>query len=128
MLTLSGKKSHVQKRRDASGSVFNSAFAVRHATAHATGTPVAPTDSKCCKVCPHPGCRLRACGICPIPCAPFPKNPLRASFKMGLLVVRIGAQKEACVHAFHKRSLRASVFRVTKNQHLNAANVLHFGF
>jgi len=62
-----------------------------------------------------------------MPCAPFPKNPLRATFKMALLVVRIRAQKDPCVHPFHKRPLHASVFRVTKNQHLDP-NILHFDF
>ena len=43
----------------------------------------------------HPGCRLRASGICLIPCAHLlPKSPLRASVKMAFLVARIGAQKD----------------------------------
>jgi len=51
----------------------------------------------------HPGCRLRASGICPIPCTHLlPKSPLRASVKMAFLVARIGAQKKPCVHPFQK--------------------------
>ena len=43
----------------------------------------------------HPGCRLRASGICSIPCAhPLPKSPLCASVKMAFLVARIKAQKD----------------------------------
>ena len=80
--------------------------------------------------CVNPGCRLRASRICPILCAhPLPKSLLRASIKleMAFLVARIGAQDDPCVHPFQKWPLRASVFRVTKNQHLNP-NISNFGF
>jgi len=71
------------------------------------------------------GCRLRASGICPIFCAyPLPKSPLRASIKMALLVARIGAQNDRCVS---EMTLRASFFRVTKNQHLDP-NIRNSGF
>ena len=53
--------------------------------------------------CVHPGCRLRASGICPIPCVhPLLKSLLRASVKMAFLVVRIGNQKDPCVRPFQK--------------------------
>ena len=61
------------------------------------------------------------------PCAyPLPKSPLRASVKIAFLVVRIGAQNDIFVHPFQKWPLRASVFRVTKNQHLDP-NIRNFG-
>ena len=68
----------------------------------------------------YPGCRLCASGICPIPCThPLPKSLSRTSVKMAFLVARIGAQKGPCVHLFQKWPLHASVFRVTKTQHLD---------
>jgi len=40
--------------------------------------------------CVHPGCRLCASGICPIPCAHLlPKSPLRASVEMAFLVAKM---------------------------------------
>ena len=73
------------------------------------------------------GCRLRASRICPIPCAyPLPKSPLRASVKMAFLVARIGVPKDPGVHPFQKWSLRASVFKVIKNQHLDPNITLEF--
>ena len=78
--------------------------------------------------CPHPGCRLCASGICPIPCAhPLPKSPLHTSVKMAFLVARISTQNDLCVQPFQKLPLCVSVFRVTKNQHLDP-NIRNFGF
>ena len=74
-----------------------------------------------------PTCRLRASGICPIPCVhPLPKSLLRVSVKMAFLVARIGAQKDPCVHPFQRWPLHASIIRVTKNQHLDP-NIRNFG-
>jgi len=65
--------------------------------------------------CTHLGYRLRAYGICPIPCAnPFPKSPLRASVKMAFLVSRINVPKDLCVHPFRKWPLRAIDFKSPK--------------
>ena len=65
--------------------------------------------------CVHPGCRLRASGIWPIPCAhALPKSPLRASVKTAFLVARIGAQNDLCVHPFQKWPLRASISKSLK--------------
>jgi len=62
------------------------------------------------KSCVHPGYRLRAIGICPIPCAdPLPNSPLRASVKIALFVARICFQTTfarirfrnvPCAHSF----------------------------
>jgi len=46
--------------------------------------------------CVHPGCRLRASGIC---AHPLPKSPLRAFVKMDFLVARINAQEDPCLQS-----------------------------
>jgi len=46
---------------------------------------------------------------------------------MAFLVERISARKDPCVHPFQKGPLRSSLFRFTKNQHLDP-NIRNFGF
>ena len=65
------------------------------------------------------GSRLRAHRIYHIPCVqPLTKSPLRASVKMAFLDVRIGPQKNPCVHLFQNRPLRAFVVK-SKKKHLD---------
>jgi len=94
---------------------------------HVMTFPILPTVLVL-RGCVHPGCRLRASGICAIPCVhPLPKSLLRASVKMACLVARIGTQKDPCVHPFQKWPLHVSVFRVSKKKHLDP-NIWKFGF
>ena len=61
---------------------------------------------------PKLGCRLRASGICPIPCAyPLPTSLLRAFVKMAFLVARTSALKDPCVRLYQEWPLRSSVFQ-----------------
>ena len=75
----------------------------------------------------QPG-RLRASGICTIPCTYLlPKSLLRASVKIDFLFARISATKDPDVQPFQNRPLRASVFKITKNLYLDP-NIQNFDY
>ena len=83
--------------------------------------PVAP--AACIQVndswgCTHPGCRLHASGICPIPCThPLPKCPLRTSVKTRFLVACIRVKFHRCKHPYSKSTLHVLI-RLNRFYHL----------